>query len=337
MMWTAWRQQRTVFLAFAVATAVLIGYALFTGLHAQSSFDRLLLAPCHGDVSVKTAYENYCNNLFHASFVTYGNVIGPLGYVFAAIIGILLGAIAIASDLERGTVRLVWTQSLSRSRWFTTKVLVGGSLVAVLTGLLSVTFTWWDHASRYAARVAPNGFYISGWMLVVTGLFGFSLAVLMGVAFRRTGWSVGVAFILLVVASFVGQSNLLSHLVSLRVVTVGVSAIHNTKSGEETHGGAPSTAWIIYGGLVAKTATAPPASWNAALRMNGAVVSCMAAHDNGANSQRECLNELGLRNVEIYVADSEFWTMQLREGALYLAVGALFLGASVVVLRRRRA
>jgi len=50
-----------------------------------------------------------------------------------------------------------------------------------------------------------------------------------------------------------------------------------------------------------------------------------------------CLKKDGLHNVELYVADSQYWTLQMREGGLYLAGAALLLGASLLVVRRTRA
>lgn len=39
----------------------------------------------------------------------------------------------------------------------------------------------------------------------------------------------------------------------------------------------------------------------------------------------------------MYIADSEYWTLQLREGGLYLASATLLLGASFLLVRRARA
>ncbi len=39
----------------------------------------------------------------------------------------------------------------------------------------------------------------------------------------------------------------------------------------------------------------------------------------------------------MYVADSEYWALQLREGGLYLAGAALLLGAGLPLVRRSRA
>ena len=39
----------------------------------------------------------------------------------------------------------------------------------------------------------------------------------------------------------------------------------------------------------------------------------------------------------MYIADSEYWTLQLREGGLYLASAALLLRSNFLLVRRARA
>ena len=41
--------------------------------------------------------------------------------LLAAVIGVFWGAPLVARELEQGTQRLVWTQSVTRRRWFSTK------------------------------------------------------------------------------------------------------------------------------------------------------------------------------------------------------------------------
>ena len=48
-------------------------------------------------------------------------------------IGVFWGAPLVARELETGTFRLAWTQSVTRTRWFAIKLtVVGASAVVVL-------------------------------------------------------------------------------------------------------------------------------------------------------------------------------------------------------------
>ena len=49
-----------------------------------------------------------------------------LAYVVPAVIGIFWGAPMIAREIEAGTYRLVWTQSITRTRWLVSKLGVAG-------------------------------------------------------------------------------------------------------------------------------------------------------------------------------------------------------------------
>ena len=58
------------------------------------------------------------------------------------VVGVFWGAPMIARELEAGTSRLVWTQSVTRTRWLATKLGVAGVGAAVV-GLVGLVLTWW--------------------------------------------------------------------------------------------------------------------------------------------------------------------------------------------------
>ena len=57
-------------------------------------------------------------------------------YVLPAIIGLFWGAPLVARELEAGTHRLVWNQSVTRTRWLGTKLAVVGLASVAAAGLL---------------------------------------------------------------------------------------------------------------------------------------------------------------------------------------------------------
>ncbi len=81
-------------------------------------------------------------------------------YVVPALIGVFWGAPLIARELETGTHRLAWNQSVTRTRWLATKLVIVGAAAAVTVGLLSWAVTSWAHHIDDATgdRITPELF-----------------------------------------------------------------------------------------------------------------------------------------------------------------------------------
>jgi len=43
---------------------------------------------------------------------------------------------------------------------------------------------------------------------------------------------------------------------------------------------------------------------------------------------------LDVEQVSVYIAGDQFWTLQLREGVLYLIAGIMLAGGSLLIIRR---
>ena len=114
-------------------------------------------------------------------------LIGTALVVVPALVGAFWGAPLIAREFENGTHRLVWTQSVTRTRWLACKLAVVGLASVAATGVLSLLVTWWSspidraHTNRFASgmfgerNVTPMGYAV----------FGFALGVLAGLLIRQ--------------------------------------------------------------------------------------------------------------------------------------------------------
>ena len=69
--------------------------------------------------------------------------------VAPALVGLFFGAPLIARELETGTFRLAWTQSVTRQRWLAVKFGLVGVAAMAFSGLLTWMVDWW--ASPIAA------------------------------------------------------------------------------------------------------------------------------------------------------------------------------------------
>ena len=116
-----------------------------------------------------------------------------------AVIGIFWGAPLVARELEAGTHRLVWNQSVTRTRWLATKLGPDRAAAMVVAGVLSLLLSWWagpiddaQIAGRRrrrivgASRIGPPLFISRGIAPIGYFLFAFALGVLAGTLIRRT-------------------------------------------------------------------------------------------------------------------------------------------------------
>ena len=81
--------------------------------------------------------------------------------VLPALIGLFWGAPLIARELEAGTHRLVWNQSITRTRWLAVKLGLVGLAAIAAAGLGSLAVDWWsdpiDKAAAAADAVLADG------------------------------------------------------------------------------------------------------------------------------------------------------------------------------------
>ena len=142
------------------------------------------LAACRASGGQSPACNNPVGNTFHALQVT----LIALVLVVPALIGMFWGAPLIAHELETGTFRLAWTQSVSRRRWLFVKMGLVGLASALTAGLLSLMSTWWfspiDKVSQ--SRFGPANFGLHGFVPAGYAAFAFALGVTAGLVFRRT-------------------------------------------------------------------------------------------------------------------------------------------------------
>ena len=103
MIWLTWRQFRFP-AAVVFGAAALLALMLFAaGVPAAGDQALEFLSNERGDVQIYT-------------FVTIAMMLAP------AVIGMFWGAPLVARELEAGTHRLVWNQSVTRTRWLVIKV-----------------------------------------------------------------------------------------------------------------------------------------------------------------------------------------------------------------------
>jgi hypothetical protein len=176
--WLAWRQLRLQLLAVSVALVTLAVVAIVTGLHLRSIFNSV------GGASCQQSFQ--CYRVTGAES-TLRDGLGPLLLALPALIGMFWGAPLVARELETGTYRLAWTQSVTRREWLTVKLAVFGSAAVVVTGLVSWLISWWYGPIDAARldRLHPSVFTERGVVAIGYAAFAFALGVVAGALIRR--------------------------------------------------------------------------------------------------------------------------------------------------------
>ena len=190
MTWLSWRQQRTETIVAAALLALLAVAFVPEGIHLADYFAQHHVARC---INSQTQACGFVIGNFALSAGTVGSLFDSGWFnLVPGLIGVALAA-PVLLDLENGTIRLAWTQSVTRRHWVTTKL--GFAMGTVLLAAVGFTllFTWyqrpfdqihgrWDHFDF--EWVAPLGY----------ALFALGLALAIGVLLRRSAAALVVAF-----------------------------------------------------------------------------------------------------------------------------------------------
>jgi hypothetical protein len=340
MTWVVWRQQRSIVVAFFAAAVVFAIWLIVSGQHEQSLWSQFLAAPCKGGVSTNNGSNDSCNALYSsiANGAHLDDATTIVGTIFAPLLGLILGVNAVARELEQKTNRLAWTQSGTRSKWLASKYLTSVATIVVISVPLCLVLSWWVRASHDGARITPKVFPVSGFVEIGYGVLCFVLTVAVGLVIRRAGWTLAVCIILFAGLFFSFADRVRQHLVTPSVTTLQSEQIEvGSGSGFYASGGAPANSWFFYQGFESVTTKGVP-SLAFLGKSNNAMQGCESKKVSGNYvSGNYCLHRLHLRNVEVYIADSQFWKLQLLEGGFYVGLAALLAGLSFVEIRSARA
>jgi hypothetical protein len=117
MTWVSWRLQRTETLIAAGILALIAALLVPTGITMASAYHHDGLAACLG---ANPSYS--CNQAIVGFQLRFRPLFALLDWftLIPGLIGVLLAAPFIL-ELENGTYRLAWTQSITRRRWIATK------------------------------------------------------------------------------------------------------------------------------------------------------------------------------------------------------------------------
>ena len=342
MIWLTWRQCRTQLIAVYGLVAATCVWLAVTGPALAR------LARRNQDV-----YDLLTSNdrlLFNGGIAVLA--------VAPAIIGIFWGAPLVARELETGTYRLAWNQSVTRGRWLAAKLGFSVLATAVAVGILTTAITWWAHPidgatgsqhGSLVSRLTPISFAMRGIVPVGYAVFALLLGTLIGLILRRSVPAMALTLAIYVCVQVAVPLWVRPHLVPPTTTSMVISHAtldgigldgsgthhdhHPRRTGrldpEQPDGRRPRHV----------SRRSPPGSASVCPRRR--LPGSRATRRRRARARTRldaCLTRLtdeGYRQRVVYQPHHHFWPLQWAETGLYLAASAVLAGLSFWWTRRR--
>jgi hypothetical protein len=365
MIWLTWRQFRPQTITAAIALAVMAAVLVATRPGLAASYTAAGLPACHAHCAATASlFIDGVGSLDHILY--FGSI--ALMYLAPALMGLFWGAPLIAREVETGTHRIAWNQSVTRTRWTLVKLGLVGLAAVATAGLLSLMVTWWaspiDHAASLAggsvqvaaggragvhsswyvlARLQPVVFAARGVAPLGYAVFAFALGVTAGVLLRRTLPAMAVTLVAFAVIQVLVPNFLRPHLLAPAHFTaplnVQTASFHPTETVGSPVGEIQVTpqnftrpgAWVLSNIIVTPSGTGltvPPKACTF-----GAAGPDLA----GLRDCKSALAAMHLRQSVTYQPPSRFWPLQWMETGVYLVLAAGLGWVCVWQVRRRRA
>lgn len=336
MIWLTWRQHRAeagvgaALLAAAVATLVVIGQ----GAHHLAR--QLGMPGCtQSGGGCGSALEELHRHYHWLPPVTGSLIAVPL------LVGMFWAAPLVSREYESGTHRLVWTQSISRRRWISTKVAIIAAVVGGAAAVLGLVATWAldPLAPAFGTRFNSTWYDITGVVPVACMLFAFAAGVAASALTRRTIPAMATTLVVYAAVRFPVHF-FRSHFgpIAHRAVTYPLSALLKDPDGDNPlPTGLSPNDWII------STVRLDPAG-QPIINSNRDILlrycpDLPPRGEIGAGAVQACqarVNGLSMKDVSRYHPASQFWSMQLVETLLFVALAAVLAAAAILAVVRRR-
>jgi ABC-type transport system involved in multi-copper enzyme maturation permease subunit len=359
MNWLAWRQHRKQFVVAGIFLVLFAAFMIPTGLNFWHTYQHALSTCGSTDT---------CNQLNGELFQsTIDNLLLHLVPVAIMLIPIVLGLFwgvpLLTKEYAEGTNKLVWTQSISRRKWLSIKlvwVLVGAAITA---GAFAALDTWWSKTGNALNldRFQTLQFSGQGIVPVAYAVFAVALGIMFGAWFKRTMVALGVTLFLLIAIVLVGVPNFVRpHYIT--PTTYNASILSNTGkvNGDALSPQAPANSGaslLVSGNLVSKNGqriswSNPPHSCivtnpsdglgangphSVVVAKGGPLRDALVSRNGGPTVDVNCLGELGYHWSTKYQPSYRYWDFQRIETGLYLALSIIPLSVTYWLVLRRDA
>jgi ABC-type transport system involved in multi-copper enzyme maturation permease subunit len=356
MNWLIWKQHRKTFFILVVILALYAALAIPTGLHFWHEYQNGL-ATC-GDVRGCAPLEELTQSAWFSNVSPSQpsggfNIVILLLLALPYLLGMFVGVPLICREYNNGTNLLVWTRSVSRRKWLTTKLAWTIAAVIIFGGAIAALTTWWSQTGNALNenRFDTVKFGLQGITPVAYAVFAVSLGIALGTWLKRIMAAIGVMFIVLLTLQIVVGAAVrphyiapLSHAVSLQANEYRLSAPAPTNE---------ANSWVLSGKVVSAAGQSlswinPPQScvvdrpsndlgFATSSHTQAAGENGIASRSGGPSVDLKCLERIGYHWEITYQPASRYWYFQLIETGLYLALSLMALVATYWLVLKRDA
>ena len=311
LMWRQHRNQAALATIALGALAILLGV---TGVHMAATYHSALRS---------CAATGTCDSVGDGLFNGDGAIIDLVNFtvVVPLLLGLFWAAPLLAREIEEGTHRFIWTQTVTRRRWLTSKTITLLAAATLVAGVLALAVTWWSRTLDLAQQNRFTKFDIQGVVPIAYALFAAALGLTAGIAIRRTLPALATTLAVTVGLRIVIANYLRPHFMA--PVTKAVSLSSSTS-------GLTGSIWTLSSHIVNATgATVPTDAIASALP-----AVCRQYLGTTRAQIFSCLANQGWQDKIVYQPANRFWTFQGIESAIFVALAAALVATSFSIIRR---
>jgi hypothetical protein len=331
MTWLTWRQFRSQTWVMVVGL-IAVGAVLLAAAKAVSD-----LYTASGAAACTSGCDPVIQNFLEQAGSGWTGLVYSGGiallYVLPGLIGAFWGAPLVARELEAGTHRLAWNQSVTRTRWLLTKLGIVGAATVATMGLLSLAITWFSSRLDEGTTnmIKPELFGARDVVPIAYGLFAFAVGVTAGILIRRTVPAMAVTLAVYFGVAVAMPLWIRKHLLPLSHATppLDVANIHGLMIGGPERqltilGDVDVTGWLVSNQTITPTGAL----------FTGPADPQYCGETVGPRTCMDWIATLNLRRDVTYQPVSHYWPLQWIESGILVAVAAVLIAFCLRWTRR---
>ncbi|MYY06395.1 ABC transporter permease [Streptomyces sp. ATexAB-D23] len=301
------RQQRGAL--WAACALVVLGIAFVIGLRTW-----VATTPenCADGDTTRCGDSTYLPTYARSASQTYLAGGGTALLVLSVLIGVFVAGPLIARELENGTFRFAWAQSVPPARWLAARLALPAVLATAAMTVLLLVYRWGRTGvqgdSPYELHWSQSGVFPAlGPVVVAYALFAVAVGALCAVLVRRTLPAMGLTAVVLTVVMYGFGKRRYELWPTVR--DLGENAWSDSS-------------WPIESGML--TPSGKELHWK----------DCFTRGNPGPDCLRD---QGGVTNFVDHHPPSHFWPLQLVETGILLALAAGAVALAFRILRRHHA
>ncbi len=284
MVWVTWRQHRIEALLSLIVILLTALFLWKTGMDLRSSFQQQGVEGIQNQSTLFSGIEILCSVAF------------PL------LLGVFVGAPLVPHEIEQGTHRFIWTQSVTRRHWFWIKVgcliCATGMEAIILGGLL----LWWEAPIETALGIWQT-YDVQVVVLFGYTLFSLVLGICLGTIIQKTVPAMGLTLLLFLVFRLGIEDILRPYFLPALVMDDKFPGSYSSLSKN----------WVLSQQLVDQQGHP----------VNMPLVCSIVTQTQG--SIGTCLQKYGIHNIVVYHPVNQFWAFQGIEVMIFLGFALILI------------